>query len=234
MSAAAPRKEEDEAGETPAEGGGHGPAEIGQGAPPGAAEHAPPEAAGADEHDGGVGAADEQLVHDSGGAHDLPVAPLQPARRIDQEALARLEPGRHGIDQGFRPLGRVATLRREIGHLEGPHELHQRQKRRQPVGAGVDQRPQRRLQRQVGEHRRRIDVGRVVGEHERGAPEAAEGRGAIGGHAIPQAEQATDDRPEDPLDSRLHQGPPQTAWFAPLAVSRQDGRGRFGDPARFR
>ena len=199
-----PREKEDEAGEPPADGGDRLAAEVGKRPPPGAAEHASPQAAGADEDDVHLGTAGEQFVDHAGGAHDLSVAALEAARGIDEEAFSRLEPSGDGVDEVPRSRGSVAALRREVGHLEGADELHQGQQRQEPVGAGVDKRPQRSRQRHVREHGRRIDVGGVVGKYERGAAKGADLLHAVGTDAVPKVEQEAHQSPEDVIDAYFH------------------------------
>ena len=99
----------------------------------------------------------------------------------------------------MRSLVRAAASR-----LEGADELHQGQQRQEPVGAGVDKRPQRSRQRHVREHGRRIDVGGVVGKYERGAAKGADLLHAVGTDAVPKVEQEAHQSPEDVIDAYFH------------------------------
>jgi hypothetical protein len=218
---AAPRQEEEQARGQPAGSGQRRPPEVRQFSLRGTAEHAPPHAAGADEDDVHLRAADEQLMDDAGRTDDLAVAALQPAGRINQKALSGVEPRGDGVDEVLRLGGRRAALGGEVGHLEGADELHQGQQRQQAVGARIDERPQRRRQRHVGQYRRRIDVGRVVGEHECRAAEPPHRLHAVGGDAIAEVQQRPHESPEESIGSQCHGGVPNvgrgSAGFSPPA-----------------
>ena len=140
--------------------------------------------------------------------HHLAVAPLQPSRGIDQETIPLPDPRDHRVDH-LEGLGLgIAALGREIGHFERIDQGHERPQRQEPVDAAEDQRPQRAAQPQMTQHQRRIDVGRVVGQNERRPGETMKLLGAGYGNPVPQPEEQAGQKPEQPIEQRLHSGFP--------------------------
>ena len=140
----------------------------------------------------------------AGRADHLGVAALESPGGINQKAVAAADPRDNGVDH-LEGLGLgVAALRGEIGHLEGIDHGHQRPQRQQPVDAAEDEGTQRLAEPEVGEHQRRIDVGRVVGEDERRPLERGEPLGPLHRDPVAEPEKNPGDRPEKPVEQEFH------------------------------
>ena len=149
-------------------------------------EDAAPDAAGADQHDIGLRAAFQQVGHGPRGADFLDSPPLGPAGRIDQEALAAVQPRGDGVDHRQRLFAGVAAMLVQVRHLDRVDQPHERIEQRLAIHARGDDRPHPARNADVRQHQRRIDQPRVIGHHQRRAAEVAEFLQSF--HADPVAE----------------------------------------------